>query len=126
MGWLWALLATQTLNLNRKTDSFFNDDEISLKTSTHLSAPQCARCDENLSNLQRYESDVISGLSYQNITILNDTSSVIMTIISDALSCGVTYNHPSDNSIGVIYGPRAINYAPREHLSLMMLAYNIA
>ncbi len=61
MGWLWALLATQTLNLNRKTTScFFSDNETSLKTSTHLSAPQCARCDENLSNLQRYESDVIT------------------------------------------------------------------
>jgi hypothetical protein len=39
-----------------------------------------------------------------------------MTIVSDAPSCGNTYNRHSDNSRGVIYAPRVINYAPRELL----------
>ncbi len=35
-----------------------------------------------------------------------------MTLVSDAPSCGIIYNHHSDD----IYAPRVINYAPREHL----------
>jgi hypothetical protein len=47
------------------------------------------------------------GLYYKNITIVNDTSRVIIvTIVSDALSCGITYTHHSDKSRGVIYNPR--------------------
>jgi hypothetical protein len=59
-------------------------------------------------------------LYYKNITIINDTSRVIkMMIVSDAVSCGITYDCHSDNFRGVIY-------APREHLfivqsSLMMM-----
>ncbi len=46
----------------------------------------------------------------KNITLVNDTSRVIrMTIVNDASSYGVTYNHHSDDSRGVIY-------IPREHL----------
>jgi len=37
-------------------------------------------------------------------------------IISDATSCGVTYNCQSDYSRGVVYTPRVINYAPIGHL----------
>jgi hypothetical protein len=59
--WVGFVSYSQTLDLPRKTTScFFGDDETSFKTSTYLSAPQCARCDENLSNLERYESDVIT------------------------------------------------------------------
>ncbi len=36
-----------------------------------------------------------------------------MMIVSVALSCGVTYDCHSDDSIGVIYGPRVINHASR-------------
>jgi len=53
---------------------------------------------------------VSSGLYYKSIMIINNTSIVVrMMIISDAPSCGVTYDHQSDNSRGVIH-------APREHL----------
>jgi hypothetical protein len=53
---------------------------------------------------------VASGLYYKHLMIVNDNSRVVrMSIISDAPSCGVTYDHHSDNSRGVIY-------APREHL----------
>jgi len=42
------------------------------------------------------------GLDGKNITIVNDTSSVIRKkIISDATSCGITYDRHS----GVIYTP---------------------
>ncbi len=43
-----------------------------------------------------------SGLYYKNIMIIR------MTIVSDATSCGVTYNHHSDN----IYATRVANYIP--------------
>jgi hypothetical protein len=46
---------------------------------------------------------VLCGLYYKNIMI------VIMSIVSDGLSCEVTYDHHSDD----IYAPRVINYAPR-------------
>jgi hypothetical protein len=36
-----------------------------------------------------------------------------MMIVSGAPSCGVTYNHHSDNSRCVIYAPRVVNYAPK-------------
>ncbi len=39
-----------------------------------------------------------------------------MMIISDAPSCGIAYNGHSDNSRGVIYTPRVINYDPIGHL----------
>jgi hypothetical protein len=46
----------------------------------------------------------------KNITFVSDTSRVIrMTIVGDAPSGGVNYNHHSDDS-------RGVNYAPREHL----------
>ncbi len=46
--------------------------------------------------------------------IVNDTSGVIrITIVSDAPHCGVTYDHHLDDSRGVIYSPRVINYVPR-------------
>jgi len=51
-------------------------------------------------------SDLICGLCCRNITIVNDTSRVIR---SDAPSCGITYDHHSDNS-------RRVTYAPKEHL----------
>jgi hypothetical protein len=42
----------------------------------------------------------------KNIAIVNDTSWVIrMTIVSDAPSCDVAYNHPSDDSRDVITAP---------------------
>jgi hypothetical protein len=57
---------------------------------------------------------IIYGLDYKNITIINDTTRAIsMTIVSDAPSCGVTYNCHSDSSRGIIYAPIGINYAPR-------------
>ncbi len=41
------------------------------------------------------------------ITIVNDTSKVIrMMTISDAPSCGITYDDHSDDSRDVIYAPR--------------------
>ncbi len=47
--------------------------------------------------------------------IVNDTYKVIrMMIVSDAPSCGVTYNRHSDGSRGVIYAPKVVNYVPRE------------
>ncbi len=53
---------------------------------------------------------------YKNVTIINDTPRVVrMMIVSDAPSCGVTYNCHSDDSRGIIYAPRVINYYPREH-----------
>jgi hypothetical protein len=39
-----------------------------------------------------------------------------MTIVSDASGCGITYDNHSDDSKGVIYAPRDVNYAPREQL----------
>ncbi len=49
--------------------------------------------------------------------IVNDTTRVVrMMIICDTPNCGITYDHHSDNSRGVIYAPRVINNAPREHL----------
>ena len=50
---------------------------------------------------------------------VNDTARVVrMTtiIVNDTPSCGVTYGSHSDNSSGVIYAPRVISYALREHL----------
>ncbi len=46
------------------------------------------------------------GLYYKNITIIR------MTIVSDAPSCGVTYDGHSND----IYALIVISYAPREHL----------
>jgi hypothetical protein len=49
--------------------------------------------------------------------IVNDASRVVrMMIVSDTPSCGITYDCDSDDSRGVIYALRVINYAPREHL----------
>jgi hypothetical protein len=48
----------------------------------------------------------ICGIYYKNITIVNDTSKVIS---SNAPSCGIAYNHHSDDSKGV-------NYVCGEHL----------
>ncbi len=57
------------------------------------------------------------SLYYKDIMIVNDTPRVIrMTIVNDAPNCGVTYNHHSDNSKGVIYTIRVVNYPPREYL----------
>ncbi len=39
-----------------------------------------------------------------------------MMIISDAQNFGLTYDCHSDDSGGVIYAPRVINYTLREHL----------
>jgi hypothetical protein len=39
-----------------------------------------------------------------------------MTVISDASSCGITYERHSDDSRGVIYAPRVINNTHREYL----------
>jgi hypothetical protein len=39
-----------------------------------------------------------------------------MMIVSDAPSCDITYDQQSDDFRGVIYAPRVVNYAPREHL----------
>ncbi len=62
-------------------------------------------------------SPLFSGLYYKNITIVNDTYRVIrMMNLSDAPSCGITYNHSSDDSRGVIYTFRVINYTLREKL----------
>jgi len=36
-----------------------------------------------------------------------------MTIVNDAPSCGITYEHHSDDSRGVIFALRAVNYALR-------------
>ncbi len=44
-----------------------------------------------------------------------------MTFVSDALSCGNTYNHHR----GVIYAPRVINYAPR-HINKALGVINYA
>ncbi len=56
--------------------------------------------------------DLVCGLYYKNKTIMKDTSRVV---ISDAPSCGVTYDCHSDNSRGVIYAPREhVQY--RHHL----------
>jgi len=35
-----------------------------------------------------------------------------MTMLSDAPSCGITYDRHSDN----MYSPRVTNYAPREQI----------
>ncbi len=41
------------------------------------------------------------------LDVIYDTpSAILMMIVSDAPSCGVTYNHHSDNSRGVIYATR--------------------
>ncbi len=49
--------------------------------------------------------------------IVNDTSRIIrIMIVSDAPSCGITYGHHSYDTRGVIYAPRVVNYAPRQHL----------
>jgi hypothetical protein len=41
---------------------------------------------------------------YKNVTIVNDTPRVVrMMIISDAPSCGITYNCHSDDSRGIIF-----------------------
>ncbi len=53
------------------------------------------------------------GLCCKNIRIVNDTSSHPNDVISDALSCGITYDGHSDKSRGVTYVPRLIHYAPR-------------
>ncbi len=54
------------------------------------------------------------GICCKNIRIVNDTSRVIrVTIISDALSCGITYDGHSDDSRDVTYAPRVINNASR-------------
>ncbi len=58
---------------------------------------------------------LFSGLYYKNIKTVNGTSRVIrITIISDGPSCGITYSHSSDDSRGVIYTFRVINYTLRE------------
>jgi hypothetical protein len=44
-------------------------------------------------------------------------ASVSITIISDALSCGVTYNCHSDASIGVICNHNLFNYSPLKSFS---------
>ncbi len=44
--------------------------------------------------------------------IVNDTSSHQ----NDATTWSITYDRHSDNSRAVVYAPRVINYAPREHL----------
>ena len=55
------------------------------------------------------------GLYYKNITIVNYTSRVLrITIVSDALSYGITYSCLSGDSRGAIYAPRVINYSPKE------------
>jgi hypothetical protein len=46
---------------------------------------------------------VSCGLYYKDIMI------VIMSIVSDGLSCEVAYDHHSDD----IYATKVINYAPR-------------
>ena len=54
------------------------------------------------------------GMCCKNIKIVNDTFRVIrMMIISDALSCGITYDGHSDDCRGVTYAPRVINNASR-------------
>jgi hypothetical protein len=50
-----------------------------------------------------------SGLYYKNIATINETSRAVrMMILSDTPSCGVTYDHHSDNSRGVIYTLREL------------------
>ncbi len=47
----------------------------------------------------------------KNITIVNGTPRVVrMTIVSDAPSCGVIYDHHSDDSRGVFYTHRVVNF----------------
>jgi hypothetical protein len=47
------------------------------------------------------------ALYYKHMTVVNDTAEdVRMIIVSDASRCGVTYDHHSANSTGVIYTPR--------------------
>jgi hypothetical protein len=46
------------------------------------------------------------GLYYKNITIIR------ITIVSDAPSCGITYDHHPDN----IYAASVVNGTPIEHL----------
>ncbi len=50
------------------------------------------------------------GQYYKNILFTNDNPRVVrMTIVSDAPSCGDTYDHHCDDS-------RDVTYVPREHL----------
>ena len=50
---------------------------------------------------------LICGLYYENIHNIKNTSRIVrMAIVSDAASCGVTYNHHSDTFGSVIYSPR--------------------
>jgi hypothetical protein len=39
-----------------------------------------------------------------------------MMTVSDTPSCGITNDDHSDDKRCVIYAPKVINYAPREHL----------
>jgi hypothetical protein len=47
---------------------------------------------------------------------------VRMTIISDDPSCGVTY-HNSDDSRGVIYAPRVVNFTPKNIYSTSVVTH---
>jgi hypothetical protein len=47
---------------------------------------------------------------------------VRITIISDDPSCGVTYHH-SDDSRGVIYAPRVVNFAPKNIYNTSAVAH---
>ncbi len=65
-----------------------------------------------------------SGTYYKNIAIVNDASRVIrMTIVSGTSSRGVTYDRHSDNTRDLLYAPRSVNYASREHLWYRGLYY---
>jgi hypothetical protein len=48
-------------------------------------------------------------------------SSLTIMIVSDALSCGVTYGHHSDDSRGIILGVICLKYRP--HMKLLLVHY---
>jgi hypothetical protein len=69
--------------------------------SIHFKATTIISVNRNIA-LANAEHIIKESAAYimKNITIVNDTSRVIRR---DALSCGITYGHHSDNSRGAIY-----------------------
>ncbi len=60
--------------------------------------------------------ETFGAMTFRFFPIIYDNSRVIrMMIVSDINSCGITYEHHSDNSRVVIYAPREL-LKDRHHL----------
>jgi hypothetical protein len=65
---------------------------------------------------------IIGGLYYKHITIVNDDS----RLYNDAPSCGITYDHHSDETRGVIYTAREhLQYSRQSDHRFLFITYNI-